>query len=137
MLTPYNTKNVLRNIESVLKNQDITKLNKTGYNFLYLMGDFIAHYNLTGFQDYYTDLRLLIVDLEYSLPAEKSVAERDVNDKPKHNGYGLPYCQSKLYIVNGIDEMLPKYADKIEVAFAEKEKTDALTLAHALIEEYQ
>jgi hypothetical protein len=38
---------------------DITKLNRTGYNFLYLAQGFIAHYNVYGFIDYYSrnDLR--------------------------------------------------------------------------------
>ena len=34
--------------------QDIRKLNKTGYNFLYLASGFIAHYNLHGFIDHYS-----------------------------------------------------------------------------------
>ena len=33
--------------------KDITKLNKRGYKFIYLACGFIAHYNLTGFIDYY------------------------------------------------------------------------------------
>ena len=33
--------------------RDITKLNKTGYNFLHLCSGFIAHYNLQGFIAYY------------------------------------------------------------------------------------
>jgi len=32
---------------------NIEKLNKTGYNFLYLASGFIAHYNLEGFKSYY------------------------------------------------------------------------------------
>lgn len=39
--------------------KDITKLNKRGYNFLYLAGGFIAHYNLAGFIDYYSDNELI------------------------------------------------------------------------------
>lgn len=31
----------------------IEKLNKTGYNYLYLCSGFIAHHNLYGFIDYY------------------------------------------------------------------------------------
>lgn len=35
--------------------RDITKLNKTGYDFLYLASGFIAHYNLEGFKAHYAD----------------------------------------------------------------------------------
>jgi hypothetical protein len=42
---------IVANVLKALK--DITKLNKTGYNFLYLASGFIAHYNLYGFMDYY------------------------------------------------------------------------------------
>jgi hypothetical protein len=42
---------IVANVLKALK--DITKLNKTGYHFLYLASGFIAHYNLYGFIDYY------------------------------------------------------------------------------------
>lgn len=35
--------------------RDITKLNKTGYDFLYLASGFIAHYNLQGFIAHYSE----------------------------------------------------------------------------------
>ena len=38
---------IVNNIVAACK--DIKKLNKTGYNFLYLCSGFIAHYNLGGF----------------------------------------------------------------------------------------
>ena len=42
-------------IKNVLKAcKDINKLNKRGYNFLYLANGFIAHYNLNGFKGYYS-----------------------------------------------------------------------------------
>jgi hypothetical protein len=47
-------------INNILKaTKDITKLNKTGYSFIYLASGFIAHYNLGGFIDYYTDYSLI------------------------------------------------------------------------------
>lgn len=50
----------LRQKQLITKNvlaacKDITKLNKTGYNFLYLASGFIAHYNLQGFIAYYSE----------------------------------------------------------------------------------
>lgn len=35
--------------------KDINKLNKRGYDFLYLASGFIAHYNLEGFKAYYSE----------------------------------------------------------------------------------
>jgi hypothetical protein len=44
---------IVNNVLAACK--DITKLNGTGYNFLYLASGFIAHYNRFGFMDYYSD----------------------------------------------------------------------------------
>ncbi len=42
-------------VNNILKaTKDITKLNKIGYNFIYLASGFIAHYNLYGFIDHYS-----------------------------------------------------------------------------------
>jgi hypothetical protein len=42
---------------------DINKLNKRGYDFLYLCSGFIAHYDIQGFKEYYRDTSL-IADIE-------------------------------------------------------------------------
>jgi hypothetical protein len=39
---------------------DISKLNGTGYKYLYLCSGFIAHYNIHGFKSYYGDTSLTI-----------------------------------------------------------------------------
>lgn len=44
--------------------RDIEKLNKTGYDFLYLCSGFIAHYNLNGFKAYYSEPGSLQADIE-------------------------------------------------------------------------
>ncbi len=51
-LTDKEKQLIIKNILSASK--DINKLNKRGYNFLYLASGFIAHYNLAGFKAYYT-----------------------------------------------------------------------------------
>ena len=48
---------IIKNVLSASK--DINKLNKRGYNFLYLASGFIAHYNLQGFIDYYKNNSLM------------------------------------------------------------------------------
>lgn len=53
-LTPMTLKEQELTIKNVVSAcRDITKLNKRGYNFLYLASGFIAHYNLHGFISHY------------------------------------------------------------------------------------
>lgn len=52
-LTETQTRNIVRNVCAAC--QKITKLNKTGYQFLSLASGFIAHYSLYGFIDHYGD----------------------------------------------------------------------------------
>jgi hypothetical protein len=51
-LTPAKQKAIAKNVIAACK--DITKLSKTGYDFINLASGFIAHYDLHGFIDYYT-----------------------------------------------------------------------------------
>lgn len=52
-LTQRQKQLIAKNVLAACK--DINKLNKTGYNFLYLASGFIAHYNLEGFKAYYSE----------------------------------------------------------------------------------
>ena len=53
-LTPLTERQKTLIVNNVVKAiKDITKLNKTGYNFLYLASGFIAHYNIEGFKAHY------------------------------------------------------------------------------------
>jgi hypothetical protein len=52
---------IIKNVLAACGN--IEKLNKRGYDFLYLCSGFIAHYNLEGFKDYYRD-HSLVADIE-------------------------------------------------------------------------
>ena len=58
-LTPLTERQKSLIVSNVVKAcKDITLLNKTGYNFLYLASGFIAHYNLHGFIDFYSHVSL-------------------------------------------------------------------------------
>ena len=58
-LTPLTERQKTLIVNNVVKAcKDITQLNKTGYNFLYLASGFIAHYNLHGFIDFYSHVSL-------------------------------------------------------------------------------
>jgi len=53
LLTETQEKRIINNVvKSVFKG--IKHLNKQGYNFLYLAGGFIAHYNINGFKHHYS-----------------------------------------------------------------------------------
>jgi hypothetical protein len=52
---------IIKNVLAACGN--IEKLNKRGYNFLYLCSGFIAHYNIENFKEYYRD-HSLVADLE-------------------------------------------------------------------------
>jgi hypothetical protein len=59
MLKPLSNtkvKSTVSNIVAACKN--IEKLQKRGYNYLYLCSGFIAHYNIHGFKDYYSGITL-------------------------------------------------------------------------------
>lgn len=51
-LTVAQQKRIIKNVVAAC--QDITKLDKTGYGFIYLASGFIAHYDLGGFIAYYS-----------------------------------------------------------------------------------
>lgn len=58
-MTPLTTRQkqlIAKNVLAACK--DITKLNKTGYDFLSQANGFIAHYDLEGFKAYYSDVSL-------------------------------------------------------------------------------
>jgi len=52
-LTDIQQTRIVNNVIAACR--DITKLNKTGYDFLYLASGFIAHYNRAGFIGHYYD----------------------------------------------------------------------------------
>lgn len=51
----------IKNVISACR--DIRKLNKRGYNFLYLASGFIAHYDIHGFMFYYGEPGKLRLDI--------------------------------------------------------------------------
>jgi len=56
-------KQIVNNIQNVVMNNDITLLSKQSYDFLYLCGGFIAHYNHFGFMDHYSIVGDLVEDI--------------------------------------------------------------------------
>lgn len=61
-LTDIQQTRIVNNVISACR--DINKLNKTGYDFLYLASGFIAHYDINGFKAYYSEPGSLQRDIE-------------------------------------------------------------------------
>ena len=104
---PYRVANILNNIELVFKTGDSQKLSKESYEFLYLMSDFIAHYDINGFRHHYSDVRDLIekLDSDYYI----SDADRLETDGDFQKWYGSAYNRSKAQITRGLVVLARKY----------------------------
>lgn len=87
---------IIKNVIAACR--DITKLNKRGYNFLYLASGFIAHYNLQGFIDYYTD-QSLAADI-----LQNARFNTWANFRPGDNNYD--YYMGKKEVYNSICEAI-------------------------------
>lgn len=61
-LTATQQARIVNNVTAACR--DITKLNKTGYDFLYQANGFIAHYDIEGFKAYYSEPGSLQADIE-------------------------------------------------------------------------
>lgn len=109
---PCNSKAIINNIELVFKTGDITKLNNPTYNFINLLGGFIAHYNLNGFQCYYKDLREFAKDLLNA--TQEWDCKREETDMDFIKWYGTAYCSSKAQAMRGIREVVNKYQNKTQ-----------------------
>lgn len=101
MLTPYTEKQktlIVNNIVNACR--DITKLNRTGYKFIYLANGFIAHYDLNGFIAHYETESLsadILENARFNQWANFRAGDRDYD-----------YYMSKKAIYNAIVERLKK-----------------------------
>lgn len=81
---------------------DITKLNSTGYKFIGLASGFIAHYNLSGFIDYY-DTNSLMRDI-----LQNQRYNQWQNFNPSDSDYAYYMGKKEVYnrIVEGIGQVV-------------------------------
>jgi hypothetical protein len=94
---------IIANIEKVIRTKNIELLRKSSYDFLYLMSGFIAHYDINGFKDHYSDVDDLINDIRNSV--DITDPERMVRDKWFENEYGEAYCNSKAEIFRALNKL--------------------------------
>lgn len=92
-LTPAQQKSIVRNLVQACTN--IRRLNSTGYKFIHLAGGFMAHYNLFGFMDAYSEPGAL----ERDIRANASMNQWH-NFRPGDRGY--EYYQSKRMVYNAV-----------------------------------
>jgi hypothetical protein len=83
---------IIKNVIAACGN--IEKLNKRGYDFLYLCSGFIAHYDIEGFKEYYRD-NSLVADIEANYAQNQW---RNFKEGEKH----AAYYHSKRDIYNAI-----------------------------------
>lgn len=124
-----NIKAVINNLNSIFKTKDITKLNKPTYNFLNLTSDFIAHYDLYGFQEYYKDLRDLIRDLKNS----SDIKNPDYYLSDCFMKEQADYYISKAEIFKQIKLLIDKYESEINTFFSLQEKDEDISTIKTLM----
>lgn len=123
---PYPVLAIVSNIESVFKHRDIRKLNKPSYEFITLCMGFIAHDNLYGFQEVYTDLREFCVKLqtsEYSRDKDSNLKEANRVEKDRDflSWYGEAYCKSKAEAIRKSVALARKYEKEVSVHEADRD----------------
>lgn len=123
MLEPKTDKEVELIVKNVLSAcKDIEKLNRRGYDYLYLASGFIAHYNLGGFIEYYTrcNLKSDILDFKNS--------NRYDNFRPGERDYEYYHQKAVIYqkIVDALesDTTLTELKEYSDVPDAIKIKID-------------
>lgn len=88
--TDAQVKAIVKNVIAACHN--INDLNKIGYNYLYLCSGFIAHYNLYGFTDYYSDNVKLTHDI-----LEYHNSNKWLNFRPGEENYEYYHQKAEIY----------------------------------------
>ena len=63
LLTPRQVQLIISSVRKVMQTGEIENLSKAAYKYLYLCSGFIAHYDVGGFRDYYSDVENLRRDI--------------------------------------------------------------------------
>ena len=135
MVREYDTLNlptVLKNFEKVLVEKDSSLIGKQLYEVLHLYCGFIAHYNIHGFREEYSDLRRLISHL---LREDVFGLDFFIN---KQSSYLYDTKYRGRYVadfVKGILDLARKYRDSVGTHFAGQERMSKWLLAESLADE--
>jgi len=125
-----NVKSVLRSIERVFKTRNSQALTKDAYSRLYLLGGFIAHYDIGGFTHHYSETSQLAKDI---------LASYEVNH-PDHymqesfvRDYGHSYCQSEYDLARNLKTCAAHYLPELEAYDNAAEREDDISTARILL----
>ncbi len=129
-----NVKSVLASVERVFKTRDSSRLTKVAYNRLYLLGGFIAHYDLGGFQHAYSNTSQLARDI---------LSAYEVNN-PDHymqecfvRDYGQAYCQSEHDLARNLKTCAAHYLPELEKHDNDSERESDIAYARALLAKHE
>ena len=103
-ITPQKHRLIVNSFKRVFESGEIEYLSKTAYNFIYLASGFIAHYNLGGFRDAYSDVSNLAAQIAQNFPANQW---NNFHRGEQH----YDYYMSKKAVYNDIAKLAEKYFD--------------------------
>lgn len=111
-----NGKNILRNVDEILRNRDINLMSKETYNFINLHCGTIAHYDRDGWCNRYSDLRdfvdLFLVRNEYG----ENLSELILTPR-----FHEPDLAPVVPVIEGIIDLCRRYRDEIFRIYDEAE----------------
>ena len=137
----YRVQQLVGNIELVLKRCDIRHLSQPAYKFITLHMGFIAHYNLHGFQEHYTDLRTFCWKLktsEYSTDENHTLklANQYEVDPFFRQQYGQAYVRSIAQTIRGIVAVVRRLEPTSTEVFDRFEKAQRLITVGETLKRY-
>lgn len=131
-----NTAGILRSVERVLRNNDITELTKAAYQHITAHMSFIAHYSRGGFCDVYSNVAKFAERLlrsEYSNDPEYNARNAGHYDQECFiRDYGKAHCDSVVACNKGIVALARKYLPELESAHAKTVEQAELAELHRL-----
>lgn len=102
-----NEAGIIRSIENVLKNSNMSKLTKDAYKLVMNMSGFIAHYSHAGFMDYYSNVEDFRRDLQASNDTQDYA--RYTTDTAFSEGEQKEYYAQQARVLKAIGELCKKY----------------------------
>lgn len=118
--TPNQVRLIVLSFRNVFAHNEISKLTKSAYNYIYLCSGFIAHYDVWGFRGHYADVESLKRDILRNLRANQWS-----NFRPGEKDY--EYYMQKRDIYNMI-------AEEVEASMEQQRRDEKNGLYGALVD---
>lgn len=120
--TPDQVRLIVLSFRNVFQRNEISKLTKSAYNFIYQASGFIAHYDIWGFRAHYADVESLKQDI-----LDNQSMNQWRNFRPGERDYDYYMQKREIYnmIVEEVEEANERnrrdeknglYADRIDIA---------------------